>query len=133
MSNTSPVSISIETKNFIVLSSLGSNIPITAAFVLLVIYLNLSILDSRILIFKWIRCSPLLLKAGHSSCLNNWGLLKKPRFKLKSPQSRSNKGQNEVSILNLNLDTEKIFTSHWRCEVSTSFVISIVSLVKTEN
>ena len=77
-----------------VLSSLGSNTPITAAFVLLSISLNLSIFGSRLLMFKRIRRGPLLLKACHSSCLNDSGLLKGLVFRLISRESRSNKREN---------------------------------------
>ena len=76
------------------------------------------------------RCSPLLLKARHPSCLNNWGLLKGPGFRLISPESRSNKGQNELSFLNLNLDITKMHSSLWKCELLTSFVILMVPWVK---
>ena len=110
--------------------SLDSDIPITVAFILWAISLNSSIFGSRLLMFKWIRCSPLLLKACHSSCLNNWGLLKCPGFRLISPESRSNKGQNELSFLNLNLDVAKMRSSCWECELLTSFVILMVSWVK---
>ena len=45
------------------LSRLDFDIPITTAFVLLAIFLNLSIFGSRLLMFKLIRCSPLLVKS----------------------------------------------------------------------
>ena len=47
-----------------------------------------------------------------------------------SPESRNNKGQNQLSSLNLNLDIAKMLSSLWECEVLTSFVISMVSWVK---
>ena len=80
---------------------------------------------------KWIRYSPLLLKAHHSSSLNNWRLIKGPAFRLISPESRSNKEQNDLPFLSLNLDLAKMLSSLWECEVLTTFVISKVSWVKT--
>ena len=118
--------ISIETKNFVifsmnfwnkpVLSRLDSYVLITAAFILLAKSLNLSILGCAPLMFKWIRSSPLLLKASYFSGLNNWGLLKGPGFRLMSPESGSNKGQNESSFLNLNLVIAKMVSSLWKYE-----------------
>ena len=65
-----------------VLSRSDSDITITAAFVLSAISLNLSILGSRLLMFKWIRCGLLLLKPCQCSCFNNLVLLKGPEFRL---------------------------------------------------
>ena len=73
-----------------------------------------------------------MLKACHSSCLNNWGLLSNdPGFRLTShEESRSNKRWNELPFLNLDLDIAKMSSSLWMYEVLTSFVISMVSWVK---
>ena len=49
---------------------------------------------------------------------------KSPGFRLASPGSSSNKGQNEVSFLNLNLDIAKMLSSLWE------FLISMLSWVK---
>ena len=56
--------------------------------------------------------------------------LKCPGFRLISCQSGINKGQNELSSLNLNLDIANMFSLPWKCKVLTSFVISMVSWVK---
>ena len=94
-SNTSFVPISIEKKNFVIfnVNYWIKNSAIKSRFR----YTNHV---SRLLMFKGIRYSLLLLEACHSFCLNNWGLLKDPGFRLISPESSSNKGQNELSFLN---------------------------------
>ena len=92
-------------------------IPIYQSWLLLFFWLYLSIRQFLVADYwylKWIRCSPLMLKACQSSCLNNWGLLKGPGFRLISSESRSNKGYDELSFLNLNLDIAKMLSSLWK-------------------
>ena len=56
-----------------------------------------------------------------SACSNNWGWLKGPGYRLKSPENRINKRQNKLWLLNLNLDIAKILSSVWWRDVLTSF------------
>ena len=51
-------------------SNFDSEIPLTAALLNLAIYLSLSILGSRLLIFKYIRCKAFGLKLSHSFVFN---------------------------------------------------------------
>ena len=55
---------------------------------------------------------------------------KGPGFRLISPESRSNKGQKELSFLNLNLDIAEMLGSLWELALLTSFFISMVSWVQ---